>query len=121
MPEPPRGCSLTTSKGHPGRELRSVKEREYSLGDLPTEAPTDGYAELGLTDPEDLTGADPFGKAFVDALLPRQAETIRLADEAARRSKDPAVRSLARDIAREREREISTLSAYREEWYPAAG
>lgn len=98
--------------------LRSIKEQEYGLAGLPADATPEEYAALGLTDPATLAGADPFDKAFVDALLPGLAGTTNLADRAAQRSDNPDVRSVSRAIAGERGREISAFSDYRGSRYP---
>ena len=73
---------------------------------------------MGNTDAGELADQRPFGRAFIDAMIPHHESAIAMANVALQESEDPEILRIAEDIVNGQELEISQMQAWREEWYP---
>jgi len=72
---------------------------------------------MGMMDPQELAGEEPFDRAFIDAMIPHHRSAIEMARVAREQTENPRIRRLAEDIIREQQREIEQMQRWREEWY----
>ena len=64
-----------------------------------------------------LRDADPFDRAFIDAMIRHHEQAVEAAEIALDQSERDEIRGLAEDIVEAQTREIEQLRAWREEWY----
>jgi uncharacterized protein (DUF305 family) len=103
-------------------EMRSIHERLFDepLGDV--DHGTLGMAEheMGMDmEPMHLEDAEPFDRAFIDAMVPHHQGAIRMARVALASGEDPDIATLAREIIDAQSEEIDDMNAWRERWYGA--
>ena len=100
-------------------ELKAIKQREYGTSEVPTEMSSDEMKMMGtMQDPSELANADPFDKAFIDAMIPHHESAIEMAQVAQENTGDPEIRKLAQGIVDAQQAEIQQMIDWREEWYP---
>ena len=76
--------------------------------------------EMGMhMDPMHLEDADPFDRAFIDAMIPHHQGAIRMARIELADGSDPETMELARAIIDAQSREIEQMNAWRQRWYGA--
>jgi uncharacterized protein (DUF305 family) len=76
--------------------------------------------EMGMSsDAHALTRAKPFDRAFIDAMVHHHQGAIAMAKAELAKGRDPQVRSLARRIIDQQQREIAQMNAWRKRWYGA--
>ena len=117
-------------------EIRIMKRIAKNLGVTPAEMPMDGEMSdrtmrdletLGLTerqsgmtmDMDDLHGAKPFDRMFIDMMIPHHQGAIRMARAELAKGKHRKLRRIARNIVRDQKKEIRTMNNWREAWYGA--
>jgi uncharacterized protein (DUF305 family) len=66
---------------------------------------------------EELRRADPFDRAFIDAMIPHHEAAVEMARDARENAERPELRELASQIIEAQEREIGQLRRWRAEWY----
>ena len=99
--------------------LRGIRERESGPAEPAMGMPEGGMnGMMGMTDPRELANAEPFDRAFIDAMIPHHRSAIEMAEVALRESKNEEIRSLAQDIVDAQRKEIGQMGAWRERWYP---
>lgn len=77
--------------------------------------------EMGMDmDPMHLEDAEPFDRAFIDAMIPHHQGAIRMARVELELGEDPQLQDLAQAITEAQSREIDEMNAWRERWYGAA-
>ena len=79
-----------------------------------------GVAEhqMGMdADADDLRNANPFDRAFIDAMVPHHEGAIAMAEAELAKGEDPELRKLAQAIIRAQEREIKEMNAHRTRVY----
>jgi uncharacterized protein (DUF305 family) len=101
------------------KELKSIKREEFGTSKIPMDMSADQMRGMGMeTDPRSLAKADPFDKAFIDAMIPHHRSAIEMAEVAARETNNPEIKDLAKDIVEAQRREISQMEQWRQKWYP---
>jgi uncharacterized protein (DUF305 family) len=100
------------------RELRAIKEQEYGTSDVPKGMDASQMKTMGMTDPRELAGREPFDRAFIDAMILHHESAIEMAGVALDESENPEIREIARAIVEAQESEIAQMRRWREEWYP---
>ena len=95
-----------------------IREREYGSAESTMEMNEMDMEAMGMSDPEELAQADPFDKAFIDAMIPHHESAIAMAEVARRETNDPEIREIAGDIVSAQEREIEQMKQWRQQWYP---
>jgi uncharacterized protein (DUF305 family) len=99
-------------------ELRDIRRQRYGTSRVPTQMDQGEMQMMGMTDPQELAGQEPFDGAFIDAMIPHHRSAIEMARVAREQTENPRIRRLAEDIIREQQREIEQMRRWREEWYP---
>jgi uncharacterized protein (DUF305 family) len=101
------------------RELKSIKQEEFGTSKIPMDMSAEQMQGMGMeTDPRSLAKANPFDKAFIDAMIPHHRSAIEMAEVAARETNNPEIKDLAKDIVEAQRREISQMEQWRQKWYP---
>ena len=101
------------------KELKSIKREEFGTSRVPMDMSAEQMRGMGMeTDPRSLAKADPFDKAFIDAMIPHHRSAIENAEVAARETKNPEIEDLAKGIVEAQKREISQMEQWRRQWYP---
>lgn len=68
---------------------------------------------------EELRDAEPFDRAFIDAMIPHHQGAIVDARAAIEKATHPELKELAKNIVKTQQREINQMQQWRSEWYPA--
>jgi len=77
--------------------------------------------EMGMSmDMDELDGAKPFDRAFIDAMIPHHQGAIRMARAEIAKGKQRKLRRIARAIVKAQAKEIRQMNAWRTAWYGAA-
>ena len=66
---------------------------------------------------EGLRTADPFDKAFIEAMVPHHQSALEMANEAQGHAEHPEIKQLADEIIAAQTREISTMKGWLDAWY----
>lgn len=98
-------------------ELRDIKRQRYGTSSVPMQMDREQTQMMGMMDPQELAGEEPFDRAFIDAMIPHHRSAIEMARVAREQTENPRIRRLAEDIIREQQREIEQMQRWREEWY----
>ena len=99
--------------------LRGIREREFGSAEPAMEMSEGEMNEMmGMADPRELANADPFDRAFIDAMIPHHESAIAMAEVALEESENEEIRTLAQDIVDAQRREIEQMNTWRERWYP---
>ncbi len=100
-------------------ELKAIKREEYGTSEVPMEMSPEEMRGMGMTmDPQKLAKAEPFDKAFIDAMMPHHRSAIDMARVALEQSDNPEIKGIARAIVKAQRQEISQMEEWRREWYP---
>ena len=76
--------------------------------------------EMGMAmDPLELETAEPFDRAFIDAMIPHHEGAIAMAEQLLEDGEDPRLQRMAREIIDAQSREIEQMRRWRAEWYGA--
>lgn len=67
-----------------------------------------------------LEEAEPFDRAFIDAMVPHHQGAIAMANELLEKGEQPALRKMAEDIIDAQTREIAQMREWRKAWYGSA-
>ena len=101
--------------------LLGLREREFGSVEPAMQMPEEEMDRMmGMADPWELANAEPFDKAFIDAMIPHHESAIAMANAALEGSDDPEIRGISRAIMEAQEKEIARMEAWRQDWYPAA-
>ena len=101
------------------KELKTIKREEFGTSRVPMDMSAEQMRGMGMeTDPRSLAKADPFDKAFIDAMIPHHRSAIEMAEVAARETNNSEIKDLAKDIVEAQRREISQMEQWRQKWYP---
>lgn len=65
-----------------------------------------------------LANANPFDRAFIDAMIPHHESAIEMAKEAQTQAEHQEIKDLAGRIVAAQQREIDQMKAWRTQWYP---
>ncbi len=78
-----------------------------------------GHQMAGMdVDLKQLENAQPFDRAFIDAMIPHHQSAIEMAREARTKATHPEIKQLADEIIAAQQREIDQMRAWRAQWYP---
>ena len=79
-----------------------------------------GMAGMGgmNVDFNQLAGANPFDKAFIDAMIPHHQSAIEMAKEAQTKATHAEIKQLAGEIITAQTNEIDQMKVWRAQWYP---
>jgi uncharacterized protein (DUF305 family) len=88
-----------------------------------------GSGHMGMSDSEmgmdmdmnALENAEPFDKAFIDAMVPHHQGAIVMAKHELAKGSQPALREMAQDIIDAQTEEIAQMRDWRRAWYGSAG
>ncbi|MCM8748269.1 DUF305 domain-containing protein [Thermomicrobiaceae bacterium CFH 74404] len=89
------------------------------------EATPGGHAGHGMSDEEmgmdvdleELRRAEPFDRAFLEAMIRHHEGAVRMAEQIRSSTKRPELRELADDIIATQQREIEQMRAWLADWY----
>jgi uncharacterized protein (DUF305 family) len=99
---------------------REIEQIHRMLGQRGVTPPVDhgGHGAGGMaSDIEQLRTAEPFDRAFIDAMIPHHESAIKSAKEVKDRAKDREVIDLADAIIAAQEHEIEQMREWRRQWY----
>ncbi|WP_437872728.1 DUF305 domain-containing protein [Sorangium sp. So ce302] len=106
-------------------QLKSWREQWYGSGETPpmNEMPMLPGMEHDATmdmarESEELKTAEPFDRAFIDAMIPHHEMAIDAAEMAQQKAEHAEIRTLAAGIIEAQQREIDQMKAWRAAWYP---
>jgi uncharacterized protein (DUF305 family) len=111
-------------------EIRSLKRIARRLGVRPAK-PSDheqmmrdaealglSMDDMGMSmDMDELDGAKPFDRAFIDMMITHHRGAIRMARAERRTGKDAHLRKIARAIIAAQAAEIRQMNTWRKQWY----
>jgi uncharacterized protein (DUF305 family) len=117
-------------------EIRTLEKIARRLGVTPESMPMDGkmseqmvrdHETLGVSmeqsgmtmDMDDLHGAEPFDRAFIDMMIRHHQGAIRMARAERAEGRHPRLRRIARAIITDQAKEIRQMNAWRKAWYGA--
>lgn len=109
---------IVTAQGDEIEELRRIKRQEFGTSEVPTEMSDAEMEAMGMEPADELANAEPFDKAFIDAMIPHHRSAIDMARVALEESENEEIRALASDIVDAQTREIRQLRQWRQQWYP---
>ncbi|MBX5440110.1 MAG: heavy metal translocating P-type ATPase [Solirubrobacteraceae bacterium] len=107
-----------------GAQRAEVAELDAIARDLPEPDAGMGMSddETGMaTDPVELETAEPFDRAFIDAMIPHHEGAIAMARRLLDEGEDPRLQRMARAIVEAQSREIEQMRRWRAAWYGAPG
>jgi uncharacterized protein (DUF305 family) len=100
-------------------QLKSIKQEQFGTSEVSMNMSKEQMEGMGMAmDPQDLANQDPFGKAFIDAMIPHHESAIEMANVVLGESENPEIREIAEAIVDAQEREIEQMRSWRDEWYP---
>ena len=98
-------------------QMQAWRKAWYGSDTIP--AGMGGHRMTGMdVDLKQLEAAQPFDKAFIDAMIPHHRSAIDMAREAQTRASRQEIKELAGQIIAAQQREIDQLQAWRAQWYP---
>ncbi|MEZ5077157.1 MAG: DUF305 domain-containing protein [Solirubrobacterales bacterium] len=102
----------------------AAHDHEEMMRDLEILGVTSRQAGMNMT-MDDLYGAEPFDRAFIDKMIPHHQGAIRMARAELRAGKVRALRKIAKAIVTTQSREIRLMNKWRKAWFgrpsPAGG
>jgi uncharacterized protein (DUF305 family) len=72
---------------------------------------------MGMDEIDELKTAEPFDRAFIDAMVPHHHSAVHMANMELSEGKNSDVRALARRIIDAQEHEIAEMKRWRQDWY----
>jgi uncharacterized protein (DUF305 family) len=101
-------------------EIAQIKRwRKEWYGSDQIAAGMGGHQMGGMdTDLNALANAQPFDRAFIDAMLPHHESAVMMAKEAQTTAEHQELKDLAGRIIASQQREIDQMKAWRAQWYP---
>lgn len=100
-------------------KMKAWRKAWYGSDQIPAST-TGGMAGMGGmgVDLAQLENAQPFDKAFIDAMIPHHQSAIAMAKEAQTKATHPEIKELAGQIIAAQQRELDQMKAWRAQWYP---
>lgn len=100
-------------------KMKAWRKAWYGSDQIPAST-MGGMAGMGgmSVDLAQLENAQPFDKAFIDAMIPHHQSAIAMAREAQTKATHPEIKDLAGQIIAAQQREIDQMQAWRAQWYP---
>ncbi len=98
-------------------QMKAWRKAWYGSDAIPTGL--GGHQMAGMdVDLKQLEKAQPFDRAFIDAMIPHHQSAIDMAKEARTKATHPEIKQLADEIIAAQQREIDQMRAWRAQWYP---
>ena len=119
---------ITTDLAHIAK-LRELRRGWYGTDGAPAALlPDEEKSDLpGIESTKDmareldaLKTAEPFDRAFIDAMIPHQQGAIDMATAAGEKAQQPETRALASIIVSDESKTMDQLRTWRDAWYPTA-
>lgn len=102
--------------------MRTIRDDMLNMGENGGGHMGMSDAEMGMDmDPAELKDAQPFDKAFIDAMIPHHEGAVVMARELLERGEQPGLRKMAQDIIHAQSKEIAQMHEWRAAWYGASG
>ncbi len=99
-------------------QMKAWRKAWYGSDQIPTGGMA-GHSMGGMNvDMAQLEGAQPFDRAFIDAMIPHHQSAIEMAREAQTKVQRPEIKQLAGEIIAAQQREIDQMRSWRAQWYP---
>ena len=100
-------------------KMKSWRKQWYGSDQIPagTSGMMTGMAGMNV-DLQQLENAQPFDKAFIDAMMPHHQSAITMATDAQKQAKHKEIKDLAGQIIAAQQKEIDQMKAWRAQWYP---
>ena len=103
-------------------EIATMKDID---ADFAREGASEGDGGMGMSDSEmgmemdsaELEQAEPFDRAFIDAMVPHHEGAVAMAKEELAKGENPELRKMAQDIIDAQTREIAQMKEWRKAWY----
>jgi uncharacterized protein (DUF305 family) len=115
--------NIVTTQAEEIEQMRAIHQRLF-------DGPIDGHehGDLGLSHAEmgtdmnaaELESAEPFDRAFIDAMIPHHQGAIAMARIQLEEGEDHELEEIARAIVAAQTAEIAQMNQWRERWYGAA-
>ncbi|WP_437656574.1 DUF305 domain-containing protein [Sorangium sp. So ce1182] len=106
-------------------QLKSWREQWYGsaetppVGEMPMLPGMEHDAMMNMVEAnEALKTAEPFDRAFIDAMIPHHEMAIDAAEMALQQAEHAEIKTLASGIIEAQQREIEQMKSWRAEWYP---
>jgi uncharacterized protein (DUF305 family) len=119
--------AIVTTQAKEIRQIERIHQRIFGERILPNE---DAHATLDLSAEEagmghmetaqELKGARPFDKAFIDAMISHHQGAIRMAEAVRQDTDNGEIRTLANAIVTTQSNEIEAMNRWRRAWYGEA-
>lgn len=109
--------NVISSQQREVKELTALRARLYGSAAAPTGMSIHQMDNLGMMDPSAMSKEQPFDKAFIDGMIPHHAGAIDMANVVLMRSKNPALRRIARAVVDAQAQEIGKMIGWRLAWY----
>lgn len=106
-------------------QQREIEQMKQLLGDKAAKPSSSGMSGMNMDgmqmssaeEIEKLKTAEPFDRAFIDAMIPHHEAAIQMARDVQGKAKDQEVKDLAAAIITAQEREIAQMREWRRQWY----
>ena len=100
-------------------KMKAWRKAWYGSDQIPAST-MGGMAGMGgmNVDLAQLESAQPFDKAFIDAMTPHHQSAIAMAREAQTKAVHPEIKELAGQIIAAQQQELDQMKAWRVQWYP---
>ena len=104
---------------------REIEQMKRILGDKASKPSSGGMGGMDMggmkmdstADIEKLRTAEPFDRAFIDAMIPHHESAIQMAKDVQGKAKSQEVKDLASAIITAQEQEIAQMREWRRQWY----
>ncbi len=100
-------------------KMKAWRKAWYGSDQIPAST-MGGMAGMGgmNVDLAQLENAQPFDKAFIDAMTPHHQSAIAMAKEAQTKAVHQEIKDLAGQIIAAQQKELDQMKAWRAQWYP---
>lgn len=100
-------------------KMKAWRKAWYGSDQIPAST-TGGMAGMGgmNVDLAQLENAQPFDKAFIDAMTPHHQSAIAMAQDAQTKAVHQEIKDLAGQIIAAQQQELDQMKAWRAQWYP---
>lgn len=100
-------------------QMKAWRKAWYGSDQIPAGVMSQMAGMGGMNvDLKQFENAQPFDKAFIDAMVPHHESAIAMAKEAQTKAKRQEIKDLAGQIIAAQEKEIAQMKAWRAQWYP---
>jgi len=100
-------------------KMKAWRKAWYGSDQIPSST-MGGMAGMGgmNVDLQQLENAQPFDKAFIDAMTPHHQSAIAMAKEAQTKATHQEIKDLAGQIIASQQKELDQMKAWRAQWFP---